>query len=135
MRGTPLDDFLSHHTPDFAFAVTSLPERVVEAVDATKAAAKWQAQTRAQFARLYPSPLRVSSLNFDPMAAWRMGVQMAGSATTHIKPASSAAHPALALTVAGARGWDTLALLLLLLLTRSRRSRRALTVAGVRSVA
>ena len=78
MRGIPLEAFLSQQPPAFPLAVTSLAERVVDAHsgDARHDAA-WQAQTQRQLARLYPSPLRVTSTNYDPLPAWRMGVQMA----------------------------------------------------------
>ena len=92
MRSVPLDDFLDGKLPLFPFAVSSISERAfikyvapTAAVTAAGTAAGhaadvqhfWQHQTQRQLGRLYPSMWRVASDNYDPLAIWRMGVQMA----------------------------------------------------------
>ena len=85
MRSVPLDDFVNGKLPRFPLAVSSVSERaflkhVAPALDSESAHDVqhfWQHQTQRQCGRLYPSPFRFASDNYDPLIAWRMGVQMA----------------------------------------------------------
>lgn len=79
MRGVPVDHLATRKRPAFPFAVTSITERVCNRAAAGSAdlISAWQAQLQLQLARLYPRATRVASDNYDPLPAWRLGVQMA----------------------------------------------------------
>ena len=79
MRGVPVDHLATRKRPFFQFTVTSITERVCNTAASGGAdlVAAWQAQLQLQLARLYPRATRVASENYDPLPAWRLGVQMA----------------------------------------------------------
>lgn len=79
MRGVPVDDLVACRSPSFPFTITSITERVCSSATSGSAAmvGAWQRQLQLQLARLYPRATRVASDNYDPLPAWRLGVQMA----------------------------------------------------------
>ena len=81
MRSLPLEDFYrcaaEGHPPHWPLSVTSISERVVVSKgDKAAWVAACQRQCARQVARVYPMGARVSSDNFNPLAAWGAGCQV-----------------------------------------------------------